>query len=163
MALLLAIDPGNVYTAYCIIDIDTFEIVDKAKILNIELYPKVLNDELKYDKVAIEMMASMNMAVGKTVFDTILWIGRYFEMTHQKGYDPVLVYRSQEKMNLLGKARGKDSDIIAALVERFTPGQPNYGKGTKANPGWFFGMSADMWQAYAVGVTAIDLNKWREK
>ena len=33
----------------------------------------------------------------------------------------------------------------------------NYGKGTKKAPGWFYGFSGDMWQAYALGVTYIDL------
>lgn len=32
----------------------------------------------------------------------------------------------------------------------------NRGKGTKTAPGWFHGFAADVWQAYALGVYAID-------
>ena len=53
-------------------------------------------------------------------------------------------------------AKAKDSNIRQALVDRFAPGQPNYGKGTKAQPGWFYGFNADIWQAYALAVYAAD-------
>lgn len=33
----------------------------------------------------------------------------------------------------------------------------NHGKGTKANPGWFYGFRADVWQAHALAVYAADL------
>ena len=39
---------------------------------------------------------------------------------------------------------------------RFAHGQPNHGKGTKAQPGWFYGFHADIWQAYALAVYAAD-------
>ena len=32
----------------------------------------------------------------------------------------------------------------------------NHGKGTKAQPGWFYGFSADVWQAAALAVYAAD-------
>jgi hypothetical protein len=53
-------------------------------------------------------------------------------------------------------AKAKDSNIRQALADRFAPGEPNYGKGTKANQGWFYGFSADVWQAYALAVYAAD-------
>ena len=37
----------------------------------------------------------------------------------------------------------------------------NHGKGTKANPGWFYGFRADVWQAYALAVYAAD--NWNER
>ena len=62
--------------------------------------------------------------------------------------------------NMIGKAvldsRAKDANIRQALVDRFAPGQPNHGKGTKDEPGWFHGFRADVWQAYALAVLVAD-------
>jgi len=66
------------------------------------------------------------------------------------------MFRRDVKLNLCGSARAKASNIIQALVDRFASGEPNYGKGTKKTPGWFYGFKADVWQAYALGVTYID-------
>ena len=45
---------------------------------------------------------------------------------------------------------------MRALVERYARGAPNYGKGTKGMPGFFYGFRADMWAAMAVATTYID-------
>lgn len=155
--MLLAIDPGPTESAYVILD-EQLKPVKFDKILNLQLL-----DDLDVDRhqhiadvqyCAIEMIASYGMAVGKEIFDTCVWIGRFWERAN---FDEIrYIYRIDEKMNLCQSMKARDSNVIQALVDRFAPGQPNHGKGTKRNPGWFYGFSKDIWQAYAVGVTFYD-------
>ena len=63
------------------------------------------------------------------------------------------IYRIDEKMNLCHSAQAKDANIRQALIDRFGD------VGTKRNPGWFYGVSKDVWAAIAVGVTWHDKNK----
>lgn len=106
--------------------------------------------------VAIEMVASYGMPVGAEVFDTCVWIGRYLERCSSSQTPPVLVYRREVKLHHCGTARANDANITQALIDRFAPGAPNRGKGTKAKPGWFHGFKADIWQAYALAVYVAD-------
>jgi hypothetical protein len=150
---VLAIDPGNTESAYCIVEDDcrpsTF-----AKVANRDLLSMLYGTEA--DHVAIEMVASYGMAVGADVFETCVWIGRFFEALTSNGHDPMLVKRSPIKLHHCRSLKAKDSNIRQALVDRFAPGQPNHGKGTKAEPGWFYGFRADVWQAYALATYVAD-------
>jgi len=70
----LAIDPGNVESAYVIFDGKT--ILDKHKIPNkelLELINPVLEMSCEFNEVAIEMFSSYGMAVGQTTFDSCVW------------------------------------------------------------------------------------------
>ena len=100
------------------------------------------------------MVASYGMAVGKDVFDTCVWIGRFTEAAQGRKIEQI--YRKEEKLYLCGKLTAKDSNIAQALVDRFAPGQSNYGKGTKKDPGFFYGFSKDMWAAMAVATAYLD-------
>lgn len=153
---ILAIDPGNTQSAFTIIDADTRKPVAFAKTLNEALLESIEQGAFSYDVVYIEMVASYGMAVGAEVFDTCVWIGRYLQAAMVAGADVHLVTRLHVKLHHCHDSKAKDSNIVRALVDRFAYGQPNYGKGTKATPGWFYGFSADVWQAYALAVYAAD-------
>lgn len=107
----------------------------------------------KIDKLVIEMIASYGMPVGKEVFETCVWIGRFVELAKIQNIDIAYVYRKDEKMNICHNMKAKDSNIRQALIDRFGP------VGTKKNPGWFYGFKADIWSAYAVGITYLDMKK----
>ncbi|NFI06020.1 hypothetical protein FC959_16945 [Clostridium botulinum] len=156
--MILAIDPGNTESGVVVLD-ENLEPTAKAKIDNKILLGNIVNGDLNGIKyVAIEMVACYGMAVGKSVFDTCVWIGRYSQAIKEHlGIEPTYIYRKDEKINLCNSMKAKDSNIIQALVDRFAPNTPNKGKGTKKEPGWFYGFKKDIWQAYAVGVTYHDM------
>ncbi|MEG0133518.1 MAG: hypothetical protein RR782_05225, partial [Clostridium sp.] len=90
-----------------------------------------------------------------------VFIGRLMETIHFANQLSKVkikyIYRKDEKMNLCGSMKAKDSNIVQALIDRFAPNTPNKGKGSKKEPGWFYGFKKDIWQAYAVGVTYHDM------
>ncbi|WP_285240087.1 hypothetical protein [Pseudarthrobacter sp. MEB009] len=154
---ILAIDPGNTFSGYAMIDPDTCRPIAVGKIPNDEVLELIRNTS--YGHLSIEMIASYGMAVGKEVFDTCVWIGRF----KQRHTDRVaefatcsLVYRREVKLHHCHSSKAKDANITQALIDRFAYGEPNRGKGTKAAPGWFYGFSADIWQAYALAVQTAD-------
>lgn len=156
--MILAIDPGNEYSAYAILD----------KELRPQGFNKITNDELftmleatadcewpGIDHLAIEMVACYGMPVGKEVFETCVVIGRIAQIA--KNLHIQYIYRKDEKMNLCGSMRAKDANIRQALIDRFAKHDLKNGKGTKKAPDWFYGFHADVWAAYAVGVTFHDM------
>ena len=159
--MIFSIDPGNEQSAYVLLN-DDLSVVRKDKVENNELlniintifYLERNNDcEFKsnIEHVAIEMVASYGMALGKSVFETCVWIGRFYQAIYeQSNINATLIYRNEEKMYLCGNMRAKDSNIRQALIDRFGV------VGTKKNPGFFYGFKKDIWQAMAVAVTYHD-------
>ena len=160
MGLIIAIDPGCTESGYVVVRHDGNEItqvLDKGKVENKDIY-SVMNQYLAYD-LAIEMVACYGMPVGAEVFDTCVWIGQFLREanTGKLARKIKLIYRKEEKLNLCGNTAAKDANIVQALIDRYAYGQPNKGKGTKKQPGFFYGFAKDVWQAMAVAVTYFDL------
>ena len=147
--MILSIDPGNIESAYCLIDEKTYKPIEFGKIDNTLLLIKL--GELNYDKLIIEMIASYGMPVGASVFETCVWIGRFIQK--RKCPDFEYIYRKEEKMNLCYSMKAKDSNIRQALIDRFGE------VGTKKNQGFFYGFKKDIWASFAVGVTYLDKQK----
>lgn len=152
---ILSIDPGPVQSAYVIWDgeeIISKNIVENNKFLGfLKTYPKY-NGSL----LVIEKVECFGMPVGKSIFDTVFWSGRFCEAIFSNGWSFFRVGRKDVKMHLCGNMRAKDSNITQALIDRFAPYERNKGKGTKKNPGFFYGFKSDIWQAFALAVTFLD-------
>lgn len=160
MSTLLAIDPGNTESGWVLIDATTCRPLEFGKTPNAELLDLIEWRLGEAGTVVIEMVASYGMAVGADVFETCVWIGRYVEAVRRYRFDraePRLVKRLPVKVHHCHSAKANDANIRQALVDRFAPGVSNHGKGTKAKRGWFYGFSADVWQAYALAVYAVDV------
>lgn len=160
MTRILGIDPGNTESAYVVIDQATCRPLDFDKLPNHQLRDRLWTSaatQIAADHAAIEMIASYGMSVGAEVFETCVWIGRFHTAIEcATGAEPALVKRHPVKLHHCHSSKAKDSNITQALVDRFAPGAANRGKGTKADPGWFYGFAADVWQAYALAVYFAD-------
>lgn len=154
MRFVFAIDPGNINSAYCIIDVDSRQPIEFSKIENRELAERLAKFG-GYDCV-IERIASYGMAVGRDVFETCEWVGRYSQMAEDSEKRVSYIYRKEEKQHICGDPRAKDANIRRALIDRFAKHDLKNGRGTKDNPDWFYGFKADCWAAYAVGLTWIE-------
>lgn len=157
---ILAIDPGNEKSGYTLIDMQTYVPIQHGKIDNDKLEELML--ELDYEHLVLEMVASYGMSVGKSVFDTVFHTGRFSGIKTSVKYTRIT--RSQVKMHLLGRTSAKDTHITQFLVQRFLTTEEmdrwgDYGKGVKADKGYFYGFNNDIYQAYAVGVTWLDVTK----
>lgn len=155
---ILAIDPGNVESAYCFIDGNSLKPGAFDKVINEKLLDLIHSFDCFYecalpDVVVIERVASYGMAVGKEVFQTCEWVGRFTEAVLAQGVTVEYIYRKDEKLHICHDSRAKDGNIRRALIDRFAKYDLKNGKGTKAKPDWFYGFWADIWAAYAVAIT----------
>lgn len=162
MTRVLAIDPGPTESAYTLIESDDCSIIafDKAdndallEHLDILAPPGTL--------AAIEMVESYGMAVGREVFETVVWIGRYEQRIRDLSTPVDRIGRKIVKSHLCQSTKATDANISQALKDRFAYGIGNHGKGTKAAPGWFYGFTKDVWQAYALAVVKADQIEGRQ-
>lgn len=155
---VFAIDPGNVYSAYCVVDAETLRPLDFAKVPNEELREYIKDFRFdENDRAAVEMLQSYGNLIGKDVLDTAVWIGRFAERLDRKLLHPAeMVYRMEEKMHICHSPKAGDAEIRRALIDRFCKHDFRNGKGTKKSPDWFYGFKADVWAAYAVALTFIE-------
>ncbi|MCM8526962.1 MAG: hypothetical protein NE327_10635 [Lentisphaeraceae bacterium] len=155
--MTLAIDPGNIESGYSWID-EAYKPVRFGKVPNKDIYDQLY--ALKpQDHLVIEMVACYGMPAGASLFDTCVWIGCFKQYAeYVTGLKAHLMPRKDVKMQLCGQTRAKDANVIQALVDRFSEPRhaSRHGKGTKKDPGFFYGFAKDIWQAYALGVTYID-------
>jgi hypothetical protein len=160
--LVLAIDPGCAESAYVLTD-EEKKPLRFGKVENEDMLAVITGARFEFPnvriEVVIEMVSGYGMPVGREVFETCVWIGRFFQLAG----DAELVLRSDVKLHVCGRRSAKDGNVRLALIDGFAKHDFKTGKGTKKNPDWFYGFRADVWQAYALAVTYVDQNGERRK
>ncbi len=153
--MILGLDPGTVQSAYCAL---AGGIPEETATVPNETMLDMLTGRLgawlpASDILALEMVASYGMPVGKDVFDTVRWIGRFEQAWAHRGGIVTLVYRREVKLFHCETSKANDASIRAALLDRYGPGRA-LAIGTKAAPGPCYGIRKDEWSALAVALTA---------
>jgi hypothetical protein len=153
MTTILAIDPGTTQSGWCLFDGAAVKSSGVAQ--NNDIAQMI--DAGAFDRLAIEMIASYGMAVGREVFETCVWIGRFVECFRDP--DAVqLVYRKDVKIHLCGTTKAKDPNVRQAIIDLFpaTGGGKTPQIGVKGKPGPLFGVSSHAWPALGVALTVAN-------
>ncbi len=119
---ILAIDPGTDQSALVEFLPGSLEPVGYREIVANAQIPGLLSgDRWNEHELVVEMIASYGMPVGREVFVTCVWIGRFmdrFEIMHRPAS---LMYRRTVKLLLCGNVTAKDSNIRQALIDGLGP------------------------------------------
>lgn len=157
-SMIFAIDPGSEKSAFVLWDKGAFI---KGGILdNLEIMNTIIS--LPEDtEIVIEMVASYGMPVGWEIFETVFWIGRFYQFALRLKFKPERIYRKDVKITLCNSMKAKDSNIRQRLIDLIGD------VGTKKEPGPLYGMrnagGKDVWAALAIAITwAIQKNNFKD-
>lgn len=142
---LLAIDAGTTTSGVC--EFNNGKIISSDKAMPNGEVLEMLREN-KYQVVAFEMISSYGMPVGRETFETILWIGQFIEAANWT-CEVRVIPRYAVKHHWTGKTAANDSIVRGALFEIFGD------KGTKKNPGFFYGVVSHALQAAAAGLFVL--------
>lgn len=143
---ILAIDPGPVASGFVLFDGE--HTLDAGHIANRELLKRLRERTFGGPgyMTVIEQVESMGMAVGRSVFETVFWSGRFAQAAGRFRRLP----RSAIKLHLCQSRKAKDGDIRRALIERFR------------DTAVLLGISGHKWAALAVAVTYFDQRQGKD-
>ena len=159
MLKILAIDPGQTESAWVLME--DYKI-HSCNIEENESIRKALDfDEWQQDIIALEYVVAYGRS-GKEVSDTAFEAGRLVQSS-KSGF--IGITRSKSRGWICG-GRGSDSKVVESLIRRFTPdtfakyvnNELSWNKTVmEAKEKYFKDFRKDIWQAYALGVTYLDL------
>jgi len=113
---LLAIDPGTTKSGWVVID-GTGKPLKSGWAENAELLGRIGTESLT--EIAIEDITSYGMPVGKDVFETVRWTGRFDHAASLTQLPATYIGRKEVMLELCGSVRGKDSTLRQAAIDRF--------------------------------------------
>ena len=145
---LLAIDPGTTHSGW-VIAADPDTVLSHGIAENAEVLELIRQHR---GPVAIERIVSYGMAVGAETFQTVEWIGRFWQAA---GPERVrLIPRKEVGKHVCDDGRAKDPNIRQGLMNRL--GGKALAVGTIKNPGPYYGIKSHAWAALGVAVTAME-------
>ena len=152
--LILSLDPGCQQSAYLLYDpiATAYPLVALASgiVANEELREQLLCDKVLCvaDVLIVEEVVSYGMPVGREVFETVFWSGRFVEAW---GGPYHLMPRQEVKQHCCRSSKATDATIRQALIDQF--GGKERAIGRKTCPGPLYGIRKDLWSALALAVT----------
>lgn len=159
--MIIAVDPGTETSGFVIYDevnkivgMAVAEMPNAEVLANLYQTTKVSEDAAPI--VVCEWIESFGLAVGKEVFQTVRWIGRFEEAMLSKGRPFYTVTRKQVKINLCHSMLAKDKNIRRVLLDMFGGDKA---VGTKKAPGPLYSVSSHSWSALAVAMTWLILRE----
>lgn len=156
--MIIGLDPGPKESAVVI--------WDGRRVVNrmIDANENVLYNLLQWRNdeawLAIEMIASYGMPVGKETFETCVWIGRFIQ-AYNRMDRTILVPRLTIKTHHCHSSKANDATIRQAILDRF--GGKDSAIGRKSSPGPLYAIVADMWSALAIALWASDTQAARDR
>lgn len=157
--MILAIDPGNEQSAWILYDRQNKMPVKFGKEPNDIVLEVLKKNKDKTNELAIEMIASYGMAVGQSVFETCVWVGRFIQLWTEINQKNKIkkIYRKDVKIHICQTMKAKDSNIRQAIMDRYGSTR-EIAIGKKNNPGPLYGISNDVWAALGVAITYCEAN-----
>lgn len=159
---VMAIDPGTTESAIVLLSVEG----------DVLYHHKMPNDEVlawvqgAFDKrvdnpvrdLVIEQVASYGMPVGREVFETVHWAGRFHQAALDLGFRASVTRLTRKTVaeHLCGggeREKGKtpnDATVRKALLDRYG------GEEARKKGGALYGITNDRWAALAVGCAYLD-------
>lgn len=164
--IIMAIDPGTTQSAYVELgginsghDPDAYHtIFDHELLPNDEILQKIFEAQFSAGELHIvcEQVESFGMAVGKEVFQTVHWCGRFHQKAEQHNVPFEMVPRRTIKTYWCKSARATDANIWQAMTDFWGP------PGTKKEPGKLYGIKSHQRAALAIAGWKLDVLKERQ-
>ena len=107
---ILCIDPGTTKSGWCVLS-EKGDVIEHGWADNEELLTKISRSAML---TIIEDVAHYGMPVGKEVFETVKWMGRFDANTQH-----VYINRPEVKLALCGSPRANDSTIRQAVIDHY--------------------------------------------
>ena len=153
-------DPGTTESAYIVYDTDDSRVIEHQirdnhfALESLRMYAKVPTAH-GLIVLVLEAVESYGMAVGKEVFETVFWSGRFAQAWFPRQFHRMP--RRTVNQHLCHTSRATDSNIRQAIIDRFGPSKDT-AIGSKKQQGPLYGIKSHEYAALAVALTWADQN-----